>query len=95
MYGLGAVVCSCMALDREEGQNWYLFSLRLSGTGYGEKDRQGQIFSEMLTLLPICSGLCKAILDRGALIPRFQMKQRVIYMIHDASFVIAVTDLDK
>lgn len=49
----------------------------------------------MLPLLPICLGLRKAILDRGALILRVQMKQRVIYMICDARYVIAVSDLDK
>lgn len=27
-YGLRAVACCCASLDREEGHNWYLFSLR-------------------------------------------------------------------
>lgn len=44
-------MCSCMVLDRDEGYNWYLFSLRIAGTFYGKKKRRSQIvFSFFLCL---------------------------------------------
>lgn len=58
-YGLGAVACSCMALDREDVHNWCLFSRRVAGISYEERKRQGQIFSEMLPPL-IHSHFCGA-----------------------------------
>lgn len=58
-YGLRAAVCSCMVLDRDEGYNWYLFSLRIAGTFYGKKKRRSQIVfsffvSKMFPLRSCC-----------------------------------------
>lgn len=38
-YSLRAVVCSCTALDGEEGYNWYLFSLRIVGNLLREEEK--------------------------------------------------------
>lgn len=53
--GLRAAVCSCMVLDRDEGYNRYLFSLRIAGTFYGKTKRRSQIvFSLSLFIFFLC-----------------------------------------